>query len=195
MNRQPAGIPTGGQFSTQTRAEAGITLTAGWPEIPVPNEDQLRRAAEEVDRRLAWEPSDTQVSDAERDSLAESIATRLAEQEASYEAWKRGETHEDDDAYAAIWNGETNGFGRIFVETELAATRKMRADLNAGVVKPRHVIGTGYKAGTSRKLAEEWLDKTITRYEEALRCEGRNLTVNQSNVFSRKRRAVAEAAF
>lgn len=195
MNRQPAGIPTGGQFSTQTRAEAGITLTTVWPDIPVPNADQMQRAAEEVDRRLAWEPAGTEVSTAERDHLTETIAGRLAEQEAGYEAWKRGEPHEDDDAFSAIWNGETDGFGRTFVETELAATRKMRADLNAGVVKPRQVIGAGYKAGTSRKLAEEWLDKTITRYEEALRCEGRNLTVNQSNVFSRKRRAVAEAAF
>lgn len=84
-----------------------------------------------------------------------------------------------------VWATGEGGSGRAQVLHEQARNAAMREDLVAGRIKPRHVIGTGYK-GNTRKLANEHLDRREAELSLALATRGRSLELNQRLVLSRR---------
>ena len=62
----------------------------------------------------------------------------------------------------------------------LQQNESMREGLLDGRVRPRDVIGTGYR-GNTRKLANDYLDANKAKLEEALETRGRSDAVNVSN--------------
>ena len=100
MNRQKSGQPTGGQFAERDRAEADVSLLGrSYPALIIPTPDQERRGREASARAAAWADASGQTDP----RTSEDYARELAEQEAAYEAFKRGETHPDDDAFDLMW--------------------------------------------------------------------------------------------
>lgn len=102
-------------------------------------------------------------------------------------AFEAGEPHFLDSYLDDIWEGKTGGYSKEKLEADLADTRKLRDGLLGGSVKPRQVIGTGYK-GNTRKLAQTWLDNHERGIELALQTKGRANSVNVGNARSYMRR-------
>lgn len=193
--RHRAGAPAsqGGRFRAVDRPEGpSLTLAENWPAVP--NAEQRARALErarlEADNRAgAGEPA----GDEWIEERAAAIASHFAEHEAAFEYWKDGLPHYDDERYLAIWNGDASGLGRDYVTRELAYTRQLQSDFEAGLVRPSKIIGSGIKKHLVRPLAEKYLRERIAELELAMECQGRNLDVNQSNVLSVRRRLEREA--
>lgn len=100
-------------------------------------------------------------------------------------------TPEAEVAFDAIWSGETVGYSEEILRTNLADLTATLEGLRAGTVTPRQVVGTGYKKGRARAVAEEWLTNQIAAQEAAIATRGRSHGVNQSNVRARLRAAAA----
>ncbi|EPD84062.1 MULTISPECIES: hypothetical protein [Microbacterium] len=112
----------------------------------------------------------------------------LAELRAPERMWVDGVPHPGDDIFESIWTTDAGGQGEATCRLELDALVKLRSDLAAGRIRPRDVIGTGYR-GDTRKLANEWIDRQKAQFDRALEVRGRNLPVNASNVRYRLRKA------
>jgi len=79
-----------------------------------------------------------------------------------------------------IWEGGGHpGLSKKGVEKELADHKQMREDLASGKIKPKDVVGTGYKK--PRDVAEKWLDNEISEHEKILASEGREHPIIRSN--------------
>jgi hypothetical protein len=156
-------------FSDDTVAPLTLASTPAWGSAVIPTPDQERRAQLAAARAQAFQPT-LNVAD-----LARQKALVIAEQEAAHTAWKNGDEHPDDDQYEAIWAGLTpGGTSATKAQERLDAALAKRAELDeAGPSAP------GY---ATSDLARKHLDETIALYTEALRCGGRNLSVNQANV-------------
>ena len=98
-------------------------------------------------------------------------------------------TPEAEAHFDSIWTGRTDGFSEAMVRANLQEHTAMLAGLRAGTVTPRSVIGTGYRKGASRRIAEDWLTNQIAADEGAIATRGRSHVVNQSNVRYRLRTA------
>lgn len=179
--RQPQGTPVGGQFASQDRSEAGIGLN--WPEAPTA--DQVSRARDEAQRRALIFSGPNHGRKLEE--IVNKIASDIAEQEASLNAWRRGETHPDDVVFADIWDGRKPGMSREQVEIRLSELDEQE-----------RLVPTADKA-TLRKMSSFTDDRqeivALIGMErrhlmEALRCEGRNLSINQAVILREKQESV-----
>lgn len=189
--RQRRGIPAGGQFAPQSRDDSDIGLGTNWPTTPVPNQDQLDRARVEAERqRIIYE-----LSAAETESLHDSIALRIADQEAAYTAFKAGLSHPDDAEYAAVWAGDRPGFSEA---TALDIVKSLKAQIEfphqfTHRSDPRETDQAVEARAASQKLAAQ---AELPHWEEALACGGRNISINQIGVVNRRKaRERAEAPF
>lgn len=96
--------------------------------------------------------------------------------------------------FDAIWSGQANGYSEEILRANLADLTATLNGLRAGTVTPRQVVGTGYKKGRARVVAEEWLTNQIAADEAAIATRGRSHAVNQSNVRYRLRTAAEAGA-
>lgn len=170
--RTAGGQAGAGQYAERDRRDASIPeLTDVWPLTP--NEDQVRRAQIEAGRRLELYPNVVE----DYVTLSARLAYRLAMQEACYLAFKAGVPHDDDAAFEAVWHGDGPGQTEARVTTMIGYLRDRRAAVEAGVEAPSAVLGPFGDQTVEAALADA--DKHIRILEEALTCEGRNLSVNQ----------------
>ncbi|MGW8431375.1 hypothetical protein ACWGJ9_09635 [Curtobacterium citreum] len=168
------------EFAARTFADATIaplTLAgpAGWDGPVTPTPDQERRAQLAASRAQAFQPT---IDLAE---LTRQKAIIIAEQEGAYVAWQNGETHPDDDQYDDIWAGRAPGTTATKAQERLDKALTKRAELD--------LAGAGTPGYETSALARKHLDESIALYEEALRCGGRNLSVNQANIRQNNRAA------
>jgi len=98
-------------------------------------------------------------------------------------------TPEAETVFDAIWAGKASGFSEVQVTASRAENLRLLGGLRAKTIPPRHIVGTGYKKGRARPIAEEWLTRQITADDAALATRGRSDTVNQGNVRFALRRA------
>lgn len=117
-----------------------------------------------------------------------SSARTIAQLRAAERMWVDGVAHPGDDIFESIWTTDEGGFGESTCRREIDSCVELRAGLAAGRIRPREVIGTGYR-GDTRKLANEYLDRQQAQFERALETRGRNLSVNVSNVRYRLRKS------
>ena len=176
-NRVPLGVPAGGEFAKRKRAEDDIALGANYPNPLTPTKDQVTRAAAEVARRRA-------TGQVMLPNHVDYIAGRLAEQEAAYAAHKEGRAHPYDVYFAAIWDGAGGGYSKIMVEEELRYVRSISTQLQIGIVTPQSLLGTD---DATDEQAMRWVVEREGLYAEALKCGGKNLSINQSSVISAQR--------
>lgn len=118
----------------------------------------------------------------------EARAQRIARIAEPLRAREAGRPHYLDDNLDAIWKGEANGFSEAKFRENLDQTKRLREMLASGGVRPRDVIGVGYR-GDTRKLANDYLDKMENEYSEAIRTEGRSFALNVDNAYAQHRRA------
>jgi hypothetical protein len=182
------GEPTtnGGHFGSVNRPDATINLWEIASHAPVPTEDQRDRASVEASRRARATGS----SGAEAAELTEQLAATLAEQEAAYEAFKRGEPHEDNLAFDTIWKGEARGISELDARRLLDETRAQADRFQRGEIHPNSII-PGYRRDPLT-AAREHLREKEDLYVTALECGGKNLSINQSVVYRERRAAEAE---
>jgi len=171
------------EFASQHRPDSAAVLTlpgnTPWGDSgSEPSADQLHRARAAAERHLAFVNGATTI---DVEQLTRQKATIIAEQEGAYTAWKAGESHPDDSLYADVWEGLAPGVSREDAEKKLASAHATR---NGQHGAPLLGQPAGYR---SSPLAQEHLNERIALYEEALRCDGRNLSVNQANVRQNKR--------
>lgn len=126
-------------------------------------------------------------------SKVDRLARHYASVAAPGRMFRDGVPHPNDDHFDAIWAGEQPGFSEQKIRDEITLLTQMKADLASGVVKPRQVIGTGYR-GDTRKLANDYLDESLTRMREGFETRGRSLGVNVANVNYARRRAQRAAS-
>lgn len=152
-------------------------------EKPRPEDDNLAQAMLTVDIRNNAFPRKMTFDEAaaliDPEKLAHT-AQRIARDAAPERMFLAGQPHPYDEHLDTIWRGEATGFGETYARKQIAELRALREGLVAGTVRPRDVIGTGYK-GDTRKMANEYLDKQQATYERALQVRGRNLSVNVAN--------------
>jgi hypothetical protein len=133
-----------------------------WPEVRSVNDqrvrDELVLQADKVQKR----------------------AKVLARMHGPARAFKAGEPHYLDTYLDDIFEGKTPGFSKESLELMLQSNEAMRRGLVQGNVRPRDVIGTGYR-GDTRKLANQYLDNNERSLKEALETRGRANAVNVSN--------------
>lgn len=130
-------------------------------------------------------PEDIPEADTRR---IESRAQRIARTAEPLRAMEAGRPHYLDDNLDAIWNGEANGFSEAKFRENLDQAKRLREQLATGGVRPRDVIGTGYR-GDTRKLANEYIDKLEREYSEAIRTRGRSFALNVDNAYAQYRHA------
>lgn len=104
----------------------------------------------------------------------------IARSKGPVRAFRAGEPHYLDDYLERIWREEAPGFSEESLKLMLQSNEMMRRGLVHGNVKPRDVIGTGYR-GNTRKMANDYLDANKAKIEEALATRGRSDAVNVSN--------------
>ncbi len=171
------------EFASRAWADdtiAPLTLAAAptWDTTVTPTADQMRRAEAAAARAQAFQPT------LDIEELARQKAIIIAEQEGAYTAWQNGQEHPDDDQYEAIWSGLTPaGTSAEKAQERLTAAISKRAELDQAGTDAKAL---GYRTSD---LARKHLDDTIALYTEALRCGGRNLSVNQANVRQNNRAA------
>lgn len=183
-----AAVGTGhstGEFASRTFTGDDVTLSltggTGWDAaVADPTHDQVTRARAAAERHLSFNKNAT---NADLEEITRQKAVVIAEQEAAYTAWKAGDTHPDDEMYNDIWEGVAPGVSRTDAETKLARALNARDNQDATALADRPL---GYR---NSALAQEHLHERIALYQEALRCDGRNLSVNQANVRKTKRAA------
>ncbi|WIE81016.1 hypothetical protein [Curtobacterium sp. MCSS17_016] len=164
------------EFASRSFAEdtvAPLTLAGppAWDATVTPTADQERRARVAAAQAQAFQPS------LDITELARQKAIIIAEQEGAYNAWANGQEHPDDDQYEAIWSGLTpGGTSAVKAQERLDKALAKRAELDQPGADKK---GAGY---ATSDLARKHLDEAIALYTEALRCGGRNLSVNQANV-------------
>jgi hypothetical protein len=155
--RVAATVTGGGQYAAHDRTPADIApLNSDWPLTPT--QEQLDRAAEETARRLAIYPS---VAEDPR-TLTARLAYRIAIQEDCYQHFLQGIPHRDDADFEALWESDGPGLTRAAVTARLDELH-------------------GFLATATDDTAEELRDarEQAAHLEEALRCSGRNLSINQ----------------
>lgn len=105
--------------------------------------------------------------------------------DAAYTCWEQGVPHILDEEYLAIWEGTKPGLSRQDVENRLQKQRAMLDAIRAGreVKEVRGAISYG----NTPEMVEGNLERGIAMFEEAVRCQGRNLSVNQARVLSAHR--------
>jgi len=212
FNEQNVNREQDGKFGEKTGGAPEINLDApakGYPHrrIPIPSpelaaiydlEDNPRpedyEAASVQARKLVRNELWPVAKDSDDPRLEELMATepwqktiernaaRNARLAAPQRAAELGIPHPADAHLDAIWAGKAMGFGEEKTIKELAAIRKLRVDLQERRATPREVIGTGYK-GDTRKLANEYLDRTEAAWQLSLDTRGRSNTLNVSNAF------------
>jgi hypothetical protein len=121
-----------------------------------------------------------------KDKEGDGVAARKAAMEAPYEAWKRGKSHHTDSDFAAIWQGEDAGFSRRYVVEHLSSQRLIIDELQTGRKRPKEILGASIYGSTEVEIIDN-LRQGVVLFEEALRCGGRNLSVNQKRVMQRVR--------
>lgn len=179
------GQPSGGAYVTDPdRRRDGPTLVVErqaepqrWPEAP--NTDQMKRAGNEALRRSIM--SDTPNFDIAAEQKR--IAYRLADQESCYEAFRAGQPHADDAAFAALWDGDSSMNSRAAVTARLDELTEQRALIESGKAHPGVIIGRRSGDGDEdRAMAMFIADEHIATLNTAMECGGRNLTLNQIRV-------------
>jgi len=111
---------------------------------------------------------------------ADDLVEQLAAQEAAYVAWTEGKTHPDDPLYERIWRGQAPGVDSDKALDRLDRDRKMLAQLESGT---DFQSIPGWRAlGNTLDMVVHRLEVRCETYEEALRCGGKNLSVNQGHV-------------
>ncbi len=133
-----------------------------WPDVKSVNDPRVR---------------DELVAQADKVQKRAKVIARL---KGPARAFKAGEPHYLDSHLERIWEGEETGFSEESIKLMLQSNESMRKGLLVGNVKPRDVIGTGYR-GNTRKLANDYLDANKAKLEEALATRGRSDAVNVSN--------------
>lgn len=103
-----------------------------------------------------------------------------------------GIPHPHEEELEAIWEGRAQGSNEVYAQAQIAGARQMREDLAAGRIRPARIIGTGYKKGITRKLANDYLDRQEAEYTRAIETRGRNLVVNVRNAAYRHKQATAD---
>lgn len=79
----------------------------------------------------------------------------------------------------AMWWGDALGWSEHQLAHDLASYRRDLANLEAGRITPRSVIGTGYKS--PKTVARRWLTQRIEATVEALATRGRSHAINRTN--------------
>lgn len=133
-----------------------------WPEVKTVNDPRVR---------------DELVAQADKVQKRAKVIARL---KGPARAFKAGEPHYLDERLELIWKGEEAGFSEDSIKMMLRQNEDLREGLLDGRVRPRDVIGTGYR-GDTRKLANRYLDENKAKLEEALATRGRSDAVNVSN--------------
>jgi len=139
-----------------------------WPDVRSVNDERVR---------------DELVAQADKTKKRAATIARLR---GPARAFKAGEPHYLDERLESIWAGEEAGFSEESFRLMLQSNEMMRRGLAQGNVKPRDVIGTGYR-GDTRKLANRYLDENKAKLEEALATRGRSDSVNVDNARYRHR--------
>lgn len=148
-----------GQFGSKRNTDADVSLTSAGTE---PTEDQAARIDAEIERRRKVYPhEDVEVARGE-------ITARIVQQEAAFEAWKRGETHPDDEAFDDIWEGKVPGVHGASVEHRLQEEKR----------RILRVVSLG-------QSSREYINESIRILELAVESRGKSLSVNQSAVYQR----------
>lgn len=132
---------------------------------------------------------EAQLTEPEWAAKLEQRASRLAEDRAPERMLVDGVPHPLDERLDAIWEGREGGFSEAKAREEVINLESMRAQLAEGRIRPRNIIGTGYR-GDTRKMANDYLDRSQAELERALEVRGRNLTINVRNAAIRHRRAL-----
>jgi hypothetical protein len=191
-NREIRREPSDGRFAKHDRAEAEVSLHGqGYPIINTPTQDQNRRAQEARARASAWATATGE----DDHRTVDDYARDLADQEASYEAYKVGAIHPDDSAFDEIWSGDSPGASYQYISQLLDVATENRATLLLGDV-PNNLSAELNSSKSPHKDATRIVEMRIELYTEAMRSSGKNLSVNQSAVArSRKVAERAEAPF
>jgi hypothetical protein len=192
-NRQKSGQPTGGRFAERDWTADAITLHGqGYPHVNTPNQDQYRRGQEAAARSAAW----AGIADSsEYHRTIDTFAHDIADQEAAYEAFKSGATHDDDAKFDVIWAGGSPGMSKTIVELHLMSATADHNSVTAGHI-PEHLIADVSGSETPNELALHQTQERIDLYAEAIRSSGKSLSINQAAVVrARKAQERAEAPF
>lgn len=118
----------------------------------------------------------------ERGQGTDDIRYDVESMEAAYTCWGQGVPHVLDEEYLAIWEGSKPGLSRHDVQTRLTKQRQILDAIRAGQ-QIREIRGA-VAYGNTAEMVEGNLLRAIAMFEEAVRCQGRNLTVNQTRVLS-----------
>lgn len=108
------------------------------------------------------------------------ITTDTVTPDAAYRCWKQGLSHTFDDRYLAIWEGRRPGWSSERITQELRRSHDKLAQLRQG--KPLSEIRGASVLGNTPEMVERNIQRQISMFEEAVRCSGRNLSINQRNV-------------
>lgn len=103
-----------------------------------------------------------------------------SERAGAYNAWREGRAHPDDPLYEAIWAGHAKGRSASDVERRLERQRVVLRTLEDGA--DIHDIAGAVAFGATPDQARDHLTHSIAMLEEAIRCHGRNLSLNQARV-------------
>jgi hypothetical protein len=179
--RQPSGVPTGGQFAPHDRNDDAIGLN--WPETPT--DDQVSRGKEEARRRVLVGAVSS--NGGSFDEAAKQIAQDIAEQEASYNAWRRGTSHPDDVEFADIWDGRTPGMSREQVEIRLS---EIDAQESATLVADKAALRKLSPFTEDRQEILALIGMERRHLMDSLACAGRNLSINQAVILRLKQESV-----
>lgn len=95
--------------------------------------------------------------------------------------------------HEAIWTGQAMGFSEQDLRTKLAEAQRDLADLNAGRITARRIIGAGVR--NPKTTARKYLNGNIEEYGRAIETRGRSFHLNQQNAASYSRRGHGALAY
>lgn len=170
--------PSSKDFETAEEA-ALIRLTnnqklSKWEEV-MGDKTKTKRNIDEYRQELLKDDANREEFDKDfKDILAQNVYKNHASN-----MFLAGKAHPLDKEFEKIWEAGGSSpisgplYTKDYVEAELTRVESLKHGLKYGTVKPSKIVGGGYVNG--RKVAEEYLDREVSKLKLALRTRGRNV--------------------
>ena len=172
QKRQPAGVPTGGEFAANSHDEAkSLSMTAPTAALPEDTQWAQQQVVERL-RREGIAPGGIEMILPSRRDEIEAAALRRAEHLAPLRAFHAGVPHPTDAAFESMWEGEGGLSGRGF----------SRADANAALES----IHAARQSGDLDAASERAMEAQESFWTGALESNGRSLGINQGLALNAK---------
>lgn len=171
QSRQPAGVPTGGEFASNAHDEAGALSADTAAVLPEDTQWAQQQIVNRLEREGFTAGGIEMVLPSKRDEI-EAAAKRRAEHLAPLRAFHAGIPHPTDADFEEMWEGEGGLSGRGF----------SRADAEFALAS----IHAAREADTQTALGERAMDAQETFWTEAMESHGRSLGVNQGLALNAK---------